>query len=159
MRGTWVCHFGRSIFFSDEETGQWEREEGRTKTSTSSQNPMATTILLLLLVLHSFTLSSFLQLSFQQFSNTSTPSTINISWMILFNLLAVVTSSRYEKPVHYILKIQSFSLLKEGLACSPRQRFESQKFNAGGYEWCSYPFLCFYFEWPVTLPFWILILG
>uniref|UniRef100_A0A0A0KND8 MATH domain-containing protein n=1 Tax=Cucumis sativus TaxID=3659 RepID=A0A0A0KND8_CUCSA len=48
---------------------------------------------------------------------------------------SVVTSSRYEKPVHYILKIQSFSLLKEGLACSPRQRFESQKFNAGGYEW------------------------
>ncbi|XP_008465935.2 uncharacterized protein LOC103503506 isoform X1 [Cucumis melo] len=46
-----------------------------------------------------------------------------------------VTSTRYEKPIHYILKIQSFSLLKEAVASSPCQRFESQKFYAGGSEW------------------------
>lgn len=86
----------------------------------------------------------FFNLSFQPFSNTSTPSITNISWMILFNLLTVVTSTRYEKPIHYILKIQSFSLLKEAVASSPCQRFESQKFYAGGSEWYSYSFLCFY---------------
>ncbi|CAK9311449.1 unnamed protein product [Citrullus colocynthis] len=48
---------------------------------------------------------------------------------------SVVVSTRHQKPVHYALNIQSFSLLKDALASSQRQRIESKTFNAGCYEW------------------------
>ncbi|XP_022146380.1 probable inactive serine/threonine-protein kinase fnkC [Momordica charantia] len=47
----------------------------------------------------------------------------------------VIRSTRDEKPLHYTLQIQSFSLLKAALASSNRDRYESQIFNAGGYKW------------------------
>ncbi|XP_022146383.1 uncharacterized protein LOC111015611 [Momordica charantia] len=47
----------------------------------------------------------------------------------------VLRSIRDEKPLHYTLKIKSFSLLKKALASSKRDRFVSQIFHASGYKW------------------------
>lgn len=47
----------------------------------------------------------------------------------------VVRSTRDDKPLHFTLKIQSFSLLKAALANSKRDRYESHSFDAGGYKW------------------------
>ncbi|XP_038874970.1 uncharacterized protein LOC120067490 [Benincasa hispida] len=52
------------------------------------------------------------------------------------NSSLVIRTSRDEKPLHYTLKIQSFSLLKAAVAASSiRNRYESQIFKAGGYKW------------------------
>ncbi|XP_022146381.1 ubiquitin carboxyl-terminal hydrolase 13-like [Momordica charantia] len=48
---------------------------------------------------------------------------------------SVLSFTRDEKPLHYTLQIQSFSLLKTALAASNCDRYESQIFNAGGYKW------------------------
>ncbi|XP_022146379.1 ubiquitin carboxyl-terminal hydrolase 12-like [Momordica charantia] len=47
----------------------------------------------------------------------------------------VIRSTRDEKPLHYTLQIQSFSLLKTALVRSDCDRYESRIFNAGGYKW------------------------
>ncbi|XP_022146382.1 uncharacterized protein LOC111015610 [Momordica charantia] len=48
---------------------------------------------------------------------------------------SVLRSIRDEKPLHYTLQIQPFSLLKTALATSSRDRYESPIFSVAGFKW------------------------